>query len=108
MPKLTVNVHGMQIVLTSEDGRVKLSSALAPGEAFQLASMLFASVADAAANLAFHQAANAACPDCQVKIARARQVMAEEGQKRMRPRANASPDIPPVPPVSGANPIEEK
>ena len=104
MPKIAVNVQGVTVVLTQADERTKVSSPLSAGDAFQLGSMLFASMADAAANYAFHQAAQVACPDCQVKIVRARQALAEQATKARQPKIPAAP----VAPIEGANPIEDK
>jgi hypothetical protein len=104
MPKIAINVQGVNIVLTQADERTKVTSALSAGDAYQLGSMLFASMADAAANYAFHQAAGVACSDCQVKIARARQALAEQAAKARLPKVPVTP----IATVEGMHPIEEK
>jgi hypothetical protein len=98
MSSITVQVQGLTIALKqdSPDGLSSLSTPLNPQQAYQLATILFAAVADAGANMAFHAAANVVCTECQLKIARARQALAEQGAAKRKTA--------PVP----ARPVEEK
>ena len=84
--RIVVRASGTAVVMniTFADGRADLHIPLSPGDAWQLATMLTASVADAASNHAFEIAAKVSCPDCQVKVGRARQDLLEKAQGAKR------------------------